>query len=57
MPRIRLELHTSMLRTIAATHPGSETTTWIRNRRHRKICSRNYVKHPPVGIYARIIVG
>ena len=25
--------------------------------RHRKVCTQNYVKHPPVGIYARIFVG
>ena len=23
-------------------------------RRHRKVCTQNYVKHPPVGIYARL---
>ena len=27
------------------------------NRRHRKVCTQNYVKHPPVGIYTRIFVG
>ena len=26
-------------------------------RRHRKVCTQNYVKHPPVGIYARIFGG
>ena len=25
-------------------------------RRHRKVCTQNCVKHPPVGIYARIFV-